>query len=157
MKIDIRKIKSHEVQPVFELLLQLARHEKIEDRMALTPQKMHEALFGEKADWNGLVITNDENDIIGFTLFTYANINRTYNATPLLFIDDIFIKPEYRKIGIGEKLLAALAKQAHERGIERIELWCLKDNQVGQSFYHKVGAKKLDYLDVYLLETVDLV
>ncbi len=156
MELTIRKIEPEEILSVYELLVQLARHEKIEDRLKLTPEKMQEELFGPKADWNCLVVSTSMNEIIGFCLFSFANINRSFNSTPLIHIDDFFIKSEYRKLGIGKQLLQSIAMIAFDRGIERIELWCLKDNDMGQSFYNKLGARKIDFLDIYQLNVTSL-
>lgn len=156
MNFTIRPIKPQEINIVFELLVQLAKHEKIEDRLKLTPERMKKELFGTNADWNCLVVTTFANDIIGFSLFSFANINRSFNKTPLVHIDDIYIEPNYRKMGIGKKLLEAVAKMAIEKGFDRIELWCIKDNFIGQSFYNKLGARKMDFLDVYQFEVSSL-
>lgn len=156
MVFDIRPVKLDEVNIVFELLVQLAVHEKIEDRLKLTPERMKEELFGTNADWNCLVVATQEQEIVGFCLFSFANINRSFNLTPLIHIDDIFIKSNYRKKGIGKKLLSAVAKKAYEHGIDRIELWCIKDNFLGQTFYNQLGARKMDFLDVYQLEVSSL-
>lgn len=156
MHFDIRPIKLEEINVVFDLLVELARHEKIEDRLKITPKKMEEELFGAKADWSCLVVTTTDDEIIGFSLFSFANINRSFNQTPLIHIDDIFIKSEYRKLGLGKKLLEAIAIKANESGVDRMELWCLRDNYLGQSFYNKLNARKMDFLDVYQLSVASL-
>jgi ribosomal protein S18 acetylase RimI-like enzyme len=152
MIFDIRKINSEDIEQVFTLLIALARHEKIEDRFKLTKEKMRLDLFGPEADWHCFVVTTTSNEIIGFCLFSFANINRSFNHTPLIHIDDIFIKAKYRKYGLGKKLLEAIALVAKNNGIDRIELWCIKDNFLGQAFYQRLGARKLDFLDVYSLD-----
>ncbi|MBS0290820.1 MAG: GNAT family N-acetyltransferase [Proteobacteria bacterium] len=157
MEYIIRRIKEDEVKDLFKLLIELAQHEKIDDRLKITSDKMATALFGSNADWHCLVAVTSENEIIGFSLFTFANINRAFNLTPLLHIDDIFVKSSYRQLGIAKHLLVQMAEIANLQGIERIELWCIKDNVLGQAFYQRLGARKLDFLDVYQLEVQELI
>ncbi len=154
MQFIIRKIEPKDVDTVYKLLIELALHEQIKDKLKLTPEKMQHDLFSDYADWHGFVVDNEEVGVIGFCLFTIANINRSYNTSPLLHIDDFYIKPAFRQYGLGKRLLAAVGNIAKECGIDRLELWCLKDNTLGQIFYQKCGGEKLDYVDVYCL-TVD--
>lgn len=154
MQFTIRKIEPKDTDVVYKLLIELALHEKIKDKLKLTPEKMQHDLFSDYADWHGFVVDNEEVGVIGFCLFTIANINRSYNTSPMLNIDDLYIKPAFRQYGLGKRLLAAIGNIAKECGIDRLELWCLKDNTLGQTFYQKCGGEKLSYLDVYCL-TVD--
>jgi GNAT superfamily N-acetyltransferase len=148
MKIEIRDILPQDIQSVFDLAAALAEHEQISARFALTPEKMQNDIFGAQADWYGVVALVSE-EIIGFALYSYSKANRAVNPTDALFIDDLFIKPEYRQMGIGKALLKALAKKAQEKQIARIELWCLKANAPAQAFYEQLGAQKMDNLDVF--------
>lgn len=154
MQFTIRKIEPQDVDTVYKLLIELALHEQIKDKLKLTPEQMQYDLFSSNADWHGFVVANEEVGVIGFCLFTIANINRSYNTSAMLHIDDLYIKPAFRQYGLGKRLLGAIGSIAKECGIERVELWCLKDNLLGQTFYQKCGGERLNYLDVYCL-TVD--
>lgn len=156
MQFTIRKMEPQDIDTVYKLLIELALHEQIKDKLKLTPEKMQHDLFSDYADWHGFVVDNDEVGVIGFCLFTIANINRSYNTSPLLHIDDFYIKPAFRQYGLGKRLLAAIGNIAKGCGIDRLELWCLKDNTLGQTFYQKCGGEKLDYLDIYCLTVNDL-
>ena len=151
MQFTIRKIEQKDVTTVYKLLIELALHEQIKDRLKLTEEQMQHDLFSSNADWHGFVVANEEFGVIGFCLFTIANINRSYNTSPLIHIDDLYIKPAFRQYGLGKRLLAAIGNIDKECGIDRLELWCLKDNSLGQTFYQKMGGEKLTYLDVYCL------
>lgn len=109
---------------------------------------MQAELFSNKADWHGLVVTKSQ-EIVGSCLYSFANNNRAFNSTYCLFLDILFVEPEYRHLGIGKILVKSLEKIAQEKGIKRIEFWCMKDNTESIEFYKKMGAKKIDLLDVY--------
>lgn len=156
MQFTIRNIEPQDVDSVYKLLIELALDEQLKDRLQITPEKMQHDLFSAQGDWHGFVVANEEVGVIGFCLFTIANINRSYNSSPLIHIDDLYIKPVFRQYGLGKRLLAAVGNIAKECGIDRIELWCLKDNTLGQAFYQKMGGEKLNYLDVYCLTTDNL-
>lgn len=152
---QIRPIEQQDVEQVYRLLLDLAQHEKIADRLVVTPDKMKIELFDSIVDWHSEVVVIPNGTIIGFCLYSFANTNRAFNRTPLLNIDDIYVHPEYRTLGIGQKLLQSLSKIAKDKNIERIELWCIKKNMLGQLFYQRNGARKLD-VDVYQLSVQSL-
>lgn len=148
MNMEIRDIQPQDIDQVFDLVVALAEHEKIRERLTLTSEKMQNDIFGPHADWHCLVALLSQ-EIVGFALYSFSKTNRSVNPSDALFIDDLFIKPAYRQMGIGKALLKVLAKKAKEKQIARIELWCLKENALGQAFYQQLGAQKMDNLDVY--------
>ncbi|MGE3318530.1 MAG: GNAT family N-acetyltransferase [Candidatus Berkiella sp.] len=155
MQFTIREILPTDVDRVYSLLIELALNEKIKDRLKLTPEKMHHDLFSDQGDWHGFVVGNETVGVIGFCLFTIANINRSYNTSPVIYIDDFYVKPEFRQYGLGKGLLNIVKQIAIGAGIHRLELWCLKDNELGQTFYQKQGWEKLDMMDIYELSVAD--
>jgi len=155
MEFSIRSIEPADVDRVYSLLIELALHEQIKDRLKLTPEQMQRDLFSNQGDWHGFVVTNETVGVIGFCLFTIANINRSYNSSPTIHIDDFYVKPEFRQYGLGKGLLNTVVQVAKNAGINRLELWCLKDNSLGQTFYQKQGWEKLDRMDIYELSVAD--
>lgn len=61
--------------------------------------------------------------------------------------DDLYVKPDYRRAGIGHLLLNRLALIANEKNIGRLNVWCMKENEAGQNFYKTAGAVKRDFVD----------
>lgn len=149
MHFTIRKIEASDVEAVYSLLVELAIYEQIHEKLTMTAPIMAKALFSNSADWHGFVAVTPSQSIVGFCLFTIANINRCYNTSTMIHLDDFYIKPDYRQYGLGKQLISAVTRFAQERNIARIELWCLKKNESGQGFYQHLGAQKLDYIDVY--------
>ena len=149
--IDIRQIELRDVDIVFSQVYKLASQSGgVPPDFVLTRERLINELFAEQADWHGLVATKN-NKIIGSCLYEFVNTNRPFNNTACLFIDIFFIEPDSRQKGVGELLMGKLINIAHNRGLSRIEFCCLKDNDVAKKFYMKIGAKKLELLDVYNL------
>ena len=151
----VRKIKPSDLKAVYALLLDLIKHEKLEHAYKYTFEKVQEDLFGANADWHCLVACIKD-EIIGFCFYSYANTNRVFNYSPLIQVDDIYVNPSYRGKNIGKKLLQELALIASEKGIRRIELWCMKDNEVGQAFYRRLNPRYIDTIDVIRLDVSSL-
>lgn len=151
MNYTIRPIEVQDLPQAYVLLGDLIRHENLGKPLHMTLERMNHELFGPNADWYGLVAVRDS-ELLGFCMYTIANTSRPLNATPQIQIDDLYIQPQYRRQKIGEELIKELTKIAHKRNISRIELWCVKQNNFGQSFYKDLGAKKLDHIDVFRFE-----
>lgn len=156
MKFIFSEIKPEDVDTVFSLVQELAIETGIVDKLKMTLDRMHQELFGKDSNWNALVIKKDSQEIVGFCFYTIININRSYHDSPMIQIDDLYIKPEHRRSGLGQKTLVKIGQIAKEKGILRIELWCLKNNSISQDFYKKYNAKKIDHIDVFRLYVKDL-
>jgi ribosomal protein S18 acetylase RimI-like enzyme len=148
MNYTIRKIKPNEVDQAFQLLTELIKEENLQERFRFTPEKLYNELFRENTDWYCLVAINS-NKIVSICFYSIANINRAVNPTPLIQIDDIYTIPAHREEGIGQKFIEELSVIARNKNINRIEVWCLKNNILGQNFYKKMGGIKLDTIDVF--------
>ena len=91
------------------------------------------------------VVVDDEE--IGFALF-FHNFS-TFLGRAGIYLEDLFVKPEYRGKGYGKAILKKLAAIAVERGCGRLEWWCLDWNKPGIDFYLSLGAEPMDDWTVY--------
>lgn len=148
-KCRIRNACMSDLDTVFEMLLELINHEGLQARFQMTRIRLEEELFGKNADWNCLIAAEKNNIPIGFCLYTFANISRAFNTSPMIQIDDLYVTPDFRKNGVGQDLIFALAEIAKEKNIGRMNVFCVKDNIQGQNFYQKIGAEKRDFVDLY--------
>ncbi|WP_133128333.1 GNAT family N-acetyltransferase [Legionella nagasakiensis] len=151
MHYSIRPILPKDTDQLFTMFIDLVKHEGIFERFKLTRSRLENELFGTDADWNCLVAVNRQDQLIGFCLYTFANINRAFNRNPMIQIDDLYVSPSYRRLKVGRHLLKQLALIAKEKNIGRFNIWCVKDNTIGQNFYQKIDAEKLEFIDVYSL------
>ncbi len=85
----------------------------------------------------------------------YAIIFETYSSflcRPTLFLEDLFVLPEYRKRGVGDAVLRRLTQEAERRGCGRMEWTCLDWNVNAQKFYNRAGARHLSEWYLYRLD-----
>lgn len=138
---EIRHAEKKDVGLIRSLIRDLAEYEKMLDEMVATDEHLEKHLFGKKKFVE--VVLGYYNDIpVGFALF-FHNFS-TFVGKPGLYLEDLYIKPEYRGKGLGKALLAYLAKLAVERDCGRYE-WCVLNwNEPSLKFYKMLGARVMD-------------
>lgn len=136
----IRYAKEEDVSLILEFIKELADYEKMLDEVDATEEILKKSLFEEKH--GEVVIGEYDNKPVAFALF-FHNFS-TFVGRPGLYLEDLFVKPEYRGKGIGSIMLSFLAKIAVERKCERFEWWCLDWNEPSIEFYKKMGAQPMD-------------
>lgn len=123
----------------------LASYEKMEDQVVATPEILRENLFVKKHA--EVIFAELDGREIGFALF-FHNFS-TFLGKPGLYLEDLFVLPEYRNRGFGKAILQKLAQIAVERGCGRFEWWCLDWNKPSIHFYKSLGAVPMDEWTVY--------
>jgi GNAT superfamily N-acetyltransferase len=141
MNYSIRPAVIADVKAIFELICALAEYEKLTHLVTGDSQALADHLFGEKPYIEALVAEVEEK-IVGFALF-FPNYS-TFLTKPGIYLEDIFVLPDYRGQGIGKSLLIAVAKIAVARDAGRLEWSVLDWNQPAIDFYEKMGAKLLN-------------
>jgi GNAT superfamily N-acetyltransferase len=111
---------------------------KLADQVEVTEERLREALFGKELRAEVLLAT-DTNTVKGFAVFfpTYS----TFLGRPGIYLEDLFVSPEWRSLGIGTALLAAVARKALERGCSRLEWSAVDWNKPAVGFYESLGAQ----------------
>jgi GNAT superfamily N-acetyltransferase len=138
MTVLIRPAEPSDVPVIADLIRGLARFEKLEDEVALTEELLVAGLFGPRP-YAESVLAEVEGHPAGFALF-FHNFS-TFLARPGLYLEDLFVLPEHRGLGIGRALLTHLARVAVERGCGRLEWSVLDWNKEAISFYERLGAR----------------
>ena len=141
MNYSIRAAVATDVKAIFDLIAALAAYEKLSHLVTGNSQALGEHLFGEKPYIEALV-AEVGGRIVGFALF-FANYS-TFITKPGIYLEDIFVLPDYRSQGIGKALLMAVAKIAVARDAGRLEWSVLDWNQPAIDFYEKMGARVLN-------------
>ncbi len=136
----IRSAIPADVPAIFELILELARYERLEAAVTGSPAALEKHLFGDRPCVEALVAIVDAK-LVGFALF-FTNYS-TFLTQPGIYLEDLFVCPEHRRQGIGASLLRQLASLAQARGAGRLEWSVLDWNQSAIAFYEHLGATVL--------------
>lgn len=123
---------------LFRLISALAEYEKLTHLVEATPEKIGQALFGERPHAEAVIAEVEGGQAVGFALF-FHNFS-TFLAKPGLYLEDLFVEPAWRGHGIGKALLRHLAALAVARGCGRFEWSVLDWNQPSIDFYEAMGA-----------------
>lgn len=139
-QLNIRPATANDVPLIRSLIHALAVFEKLEHEMVATEEGLRKTLF-EGRPVADVLIAEWEGKGVGFALFFYSY--STFLAKPGIYLEDLFVIPEYRSKGIGKKLLQSIAKIAEERGYGRVEWSCLDWNERALKFYRGLGAEPM--------------
>lgn len=131
---------------ILQMIRELADYEKLLDEVVATEPVLEEWLFDrQKAEV--LFVLTPEGKEAGFALF-FHNFS-TFLGRAGLYLEDLFVLPEYRGRGVGKAILRRLAALAVERGCGRLEWWCLDWNTPSIAFYRSLGAEPMSDWTVY--------
>ena len=138
--INIRLATPQDVPTILKFIQGLAEYEKLADQVVATEEKLEQTLFGDKR-YAEVVIAEYNQQAAGFALF-FHNYS-TCLAKPGIYLEDLFVLPDFRGKGLGKVLLSYLAKLAVERDCGRLEWSVLDWNQPAIDFYQAQGATML--------------
>ena len=130
---------------ILDFIRRLAEYEHLEHEVAATEELLAEWIF-DKHSAEVLFAVVDAKEA-GFALF-FPNYS-TFLGRAGLYLEDLFVLPEYRRCGIGSALFRKLAQIAVERGYGRFEWWCLDWNKASIDFYLSLGAVPMSDWTVY--------
>jgi GNAT superfamily N-acetyltransferase len=134
---NLRPAEPRDVGVIVALIRELAEFEKLSDQVEVTPGQLGPQLFGPEPAARALVAEVD-GAVEGFALY-FFNFS-TFLGRPGLYLEDLYVRPEHRRRGIGRALLQRLAAIAAERGCGRFE-WSVLDWNLGAiRFYETLGA-----------------
>jgi GNAT superfamily N-acetyltransferase len=147
--IQIRPATEADVQVLFDLILELAAYEKLADKVAGDPDVLRHSLFEQKAA-EALLIETPDGEAIGYAIFftTFS----TFECRSGIWLEDVYVRPDHRRGGIGRMVMEHLAQLALERGHVRLEWVALDWNEPALNFYSKLGARQLDDWVIHRLE-----
>jgi GNAT superfamily N-acetyltransferase len=144
--LTLRFAAASDVPLILDFIRALADYERLSDQCVATEDALREHLFGPRPAAEVLLAFEGE-EAAGFALF-FTNFS-TFLARPGIYLEDLFVKPEFRGRGIGKALLIALAKLAVERGCGRLEWSVLDWNTPSIEFYKSLGAVPMDEWTVF--------
>lgn len=139
---SIRSATAADVPLILSLIQSLAEYEKLSHEVKATEERLLATLFPATGNPAAeCLITHVGEVAAGFALY-FTNYS-TFLAKPGLYLEDLFVKPEFRGRGVGKSLLAHLAALANRRGYGRMEWTVLDWNQPAIEFYESFGARRL--------------
>jgi len=148
MALVIRMAERCDTSLVLSMIKGIAEYEKLLDQVEANPNLLERELFDEK---NAKVLLAFLDDVaVGFALYFY-NFS-TFKGKKGLYLEDLFILPEYRGKGIGNSLFEHLIKLAKDNNCGRMEWVCLDWNKQAIEFYKKKKAVSLDEWTIYRLD-----
>jgi GNAT superfamily N-acetyltransferase len=139
--LKIRPAIAGDAAAILSFIRDLAEFEKLSHEVVATEEKLRATLFGPRPVAE-VLIAEWEGNPAGFALFFHSY--STFLAKPGIYLEDLFVRTEYRSLGIGEALLRALANLARERSCGRLEWSVLDWNERALKFYRGLGAKPMN-------------
>lgn len=141
MTTNIRPATPDDVSDIFSLIQALSEYEKLAHEMVGTESDLHKGLFGTKP-YAEVFIAEVDGKAVGMALYFY-NFS-TFLMRPSIYLEDLFVLPDYRRRGIATDLLKALAGHALEKNCGRLEWSVLDWNTDAITFYKRIGAILMD-------------
>jgi len=139
MTFQIEKAAAGNVSQIIRLIREFAEYEKLLDFCEVTEERLSAALFGETKVAEAIIVFQ-ENLPVGYAIF-YPNF-ASFRGQRGIYLEDIYIKQEFRGRGAGEMILKHIAKIGKERGFERIDFQVLEWNTPAVGFYERLGATR---------------
>lgn len=136
----IRNATIEDVTFIKACIHELAEYEHAADEDHSTEELLRENIF-EKG-FAKVLIAECDGQKAGFAL--WFNNFSTWLARPGIYLEDLYVRPQFRKRGLGKALLKRLAAMAVQNGWGRVEWWCLKWNKPSLDFYESLGARQME-------------
>ncbi len=148
--IQIREAKPEDAGIILDCIKGLAVHVNQLDMVTATEKDIRDSIFAPNTHVKVFVAENEEMKICGFTLI-FKSFS-TFKAIANYHIEDLFVFPEYRKLGIGAELMNYIKNYAKSKGAKVVDWYVNNKNLSAMDFYDRIGAQKLDYKSIYYME-----
>lgn len=141
MNFDIHPLTRSDLPVLLELILELARFEKLEHEVQATEDSLQESFFGS-APAAGALLARRGEEPAGYAIyfFTFSS----FVGRRGIWLEDVFVRPQFRQHGLGRNLIEAVARVGVERNCGRFEWAALNWNKTALDFYQRLGARTLD-------------
>jgi GNAT superfamily N-acetyltransferase len=147
-ELNIRAATEADVPLILQFIRDLAEYERLADKVVATEDLLRATLFGEPR-FAEVIIGEANGQPVAFALF-FHNFS-TFIGRPGIYLEDLFVKPQFRGRGFGKAMLARLAAIAKSRNCGRLEWAVLNWNESAINFYKSLGAQPMDEWQVYRL------
>jgi len=144
--MKIRPARSNESSIILQLIKDLAQYEKAPNEVEASEKEIIKTVFAENPKVFCDFVEVD-GDVAGMAIW-FLNYS-TWQAKHGIYLEDLYIKPEFRGKGCGKALLKHLAKICNAKGYGRLQWWVLDWNSPAIEFYKSLGAEAMDEWTVY--------
>jgi len=145
----VRFAREEDTALVLSFIRELAEYERLAHEVVADEDLLRENLFGARRHAE-VLLAELEGEPAGFALF-FHNFS-TFVGRPGIYLEDLFVRPQHRGLGIGTVLLARLARLAVERGCGRLDWAVLDWNEPAMEFYRGLGARCLEDWKIFRLD-----
>ena len=149
-ELRIREAAELDVPLIATLIRELAEYERLLDKVRMTEERLRSALFGPHRYAEVAIAEDRTGQALGFALF-FHNFS-TFLGLPGIYLEDLFVRPAHRGLGVDRALLQSLARLARDRNCGRLEWSVLDWNETAIGFYRRLGAQANDGWTVYRLD-----
>jgi GNAT superfamily N-acetyltransferase len=139
--VQIRAAAEADVPLLYDLILELASYEKLGESVAGDAEQLRRSLF-EREVAEALLVETADGEAVGYAIF-FTNFS-TFECRPGIWLEDVYVRPEHRRGGIGLAVMEHLAQIAERRDYVRLEWSALEWNEPALNFYKGIGARRLD-------------
>ena len=139
--MSIREATQADLPLITSLVRELAEYEKLAHQAVATEVDFAESLFGPSPKAYALIVEH-EGQPAGFAIYFYNY--STFLGRPGIYVEDVFVRPEFRRNGFGRALFKYLARKAVAEKCGRMEWWVLDWNEPAINFYRGLGAVPMD-------------
>lgn len=145
---QVRRAVEADIPMLVRMVHELAEYERAPEQCTLSEDQLRDALFGAAPALFAHVGVID-GEVAGMALW-FLNFS-TWNGVHGIYLEDLYVRPEARRGGLGRALLQTLAALCTERGYSRLEWWVLDWNSSAHAFYRSIGAEGMDEWTVWRL------
>jgi len=144
----IRKATLDDLSLILAFVKELAEYEKLLHEVRATEETLQKSLFGERKVAE-VIFGEKDGEPVAFAVF-FHNYS-TFLGQQGIYIEDLFVRPHMRGLGIGKAMFAYIARIADERGCGRLDWWVLDWNKPAIKFYDSLGSVPMSAWTVYRL------
>lgn len=151
--MKIKEITQTDIPILLELIKELAHYEKLLDQVSADEEQLTQWIIHEKKA-NALLLEYNQT-VVGFVLYFY-NFS-TFLGKPGIYLEDLYIKEDYRNKGFGKQVFKYLANECIQKGYGRLEWSVLNWNEPSIQFYLKLGSQPMQEWTTYRLTEKELI
>jgi len=153
MDTTIAPVTTAEVPVLLELIRELARFERLEHEVQATAESLGSSLFGSQAV-AGALLARCGGEAAGYAIYFFTFSSFVGRAG--LWLEDVYVRPQFRKRGLGRRLIEAVARVGVERNCGRFEWTVLNWNERALKFYRSLGAQAMNEWILLRMTAADL-